>query len=131
MSDNDGHDWYDVKNGNGLDQGCCDYQEIFFPAVHAKMFKLNMINNHGAPQTSLSYIEFHFLPEPDTLCPYYAVPYQGFCYAVMDRTLYRDNMMTCQENLMKLPIGWHLVDHSPDIVKDVVKAPYDSDTYYH
>jgi len=133
MSENDGHNWYNVKEGaTTTDMECCSYYEIRFPVVHANMFKLLMTDTHlTATQSnektmSLSYIEFHFLPDPDILCPYYAVPFKGYCYAVMDRALFSVAKMTsssCQSAALSLPLGWTVAVFSDEVVENVVKSP--------
>jgi len=126
MSPNDGFDWYDIKKGTGIDQVCCEYQEILFPVAHANMFRLLMEDNFDPTvKLSMSYIEFHFLPEPAYLCPYYAVPYNNFCYAVMDRTLYDAVDLSCQD-LTRLPLGWDLAIYSDGVRDNVVRSAYES-----
>jgi len=129
MSPNDGFDWYDIKKGTGIDQVCCEYQEILFPVAHANMFRLLMEDNFDPTvKLSMSYIEFHFLPEPAYLCPYYAVPFNNFCYAVMDRTLYDDGKNVgdrfCQDSTMALPLGWDLAIYSDGVRDNVVHSAY-------
>lgn len=125
MSPNDGYEWYDIKKGTGANQFCCEYQEILFPVAHAKMFRLKMLDNHGTgiEKTSLSYIEFRFLTEPSYICPYYAVPYNNYCYAVLDRTFYDTNEVSCQSPLA-LPLGWQLATYSTAVLENVVRSPY-------
>jgi len=139
MSENDGHDWYpikdDVDGSNTVNLLCCDYYEMRFPVVHANMFKLFMSTNWGGAGMSLSYVEFHFLPDPDTLCPYFSVPFKENCYAVMDRALYSEipkavvSKFNCQDPL-RLPLGWVVAVFSQEVVDNVVKSAVSSDTDY-
>jgi len=56
-----GPNWEVIKEGQGINQDCCDFQEIRFPATTGKFFRLFMVNNWGYGWLSLEYMEFSFI----------------------------------------------------------------------
>ena len=58
-------------------------------------------------------------------CPDYAVRYEDYCYATMDKCSpwaagYNDCSINCQDSALPLPLGWELAPPSEDVVQQLL-----------
>ena len=55
-------------------------------------------------------------------CPSYAVRFEGYCYASMDKKPAQWTLYACQSSYIAMPDGWELVPYSAAVVINVVKT---------